>query len=382
MKLHFIIAFFFSIGATAQQPYTASFVAKLGNDTVIVETYNMFYNHLYGKAFLRYPEDQIGIFDFHFYPNGSIKHYTMSYMNPDSSFITSSGSCGVFCENNSCTWYAVWPGVEREYENKYPVDHIDFIGGWTPTLSLIEWNCMRLIKSGRQSLPLTLINDYIGTRQVAVMKGNKDTLIFGGPFLEYTKITATPEGRILTYDGTTTPWSYIVTKHAPIDVDKVAKRMSKTPKIGIPSPTVKAEFPYGKDTIKLIYGSPAKRGRQLFGGVVPFDSVWRTGANDPTRIILPFDIRFDKTIIPKGEYSLYTIPNPNEWILIFNYDLEAWPTDPNRSKDYAQVKMKLRKPATQNERLVINIEKQKNGGVITITWDETEAFAPFRILNR
>ncbi|OQP52637.1 hypothetical protein A4H97_25285 [Niastella yeongjuensis] len=259
MKPHFIIALLFSAGVAAQQPYSASFVAKLGSDTVIVETYNMFYNHLYGKAFLRYPQDQIGIFDFHFNPNGSIRHYTISFMNPDSAFITSAGSQGIFCENNSCTWYGVWPGCEKEYEHKYNVDHIDFIGGWTPVLSLIEWNCMRLIKSGQQSLPLTLINDYIGLREVGITKGKKDTLIFGGPFLKYTKITATPEGRIITYDGTSTPWSYIVTKHAPIDVDEVAKRMTKTPKIGIPSPTIRVEFPFDKDTIKLSYGCPAKR---------------------------------------------------------------------------------------------------------------------------
>lgn len=382
MKLHFIMILFFSARIVAQQAYTASFVAKLGNDTVIVETYNMFHNHLYGRAFLRYPVDQIGVFDFHFYPDGSIRHYTMSYMKPDSGFITSSGSQGVFCENKSCTWYAVYPGSEKEYENKYAVEHIDFIGGWTPTLSLIEWNCMRLIRSGQQTLPMTLINDYIGTRQVAVMKGNKDTLIFGGPFLEYTKITSTPEGRILTYDGTPTPWSYIVTRHAPIDVDEAAKRLSKTPKIGIPSPKIKAKFPVGQDTIKLTYGSPAKRGRKIFGGVVPFDSVWRTGANDPTRIILPFDVRFDKTIIPKGEYSLYTIPNRGEWTLIFNTDLKEWPTDPNRSKDFAQVNMKVKTTGAPNERFIINIEPQKDGGIITLTWDETTAYAPFQIIRK
>ena len=84
----------------AQQTYTASFVATLGTDTVIVETYNMLPNHLYGKAFLRYPEDQVGVFDFHFYPDGSIRHYSMSFMNPDSSYITSNGTQGVYCEND------------------------------------------------------------------------------------------------------------------------------------------------------------------------------------------------------------------------------------------------------------------------------------------
>ena len=89
-----------------QQPVSASFVATLGTDTVIVETYNMLAKHLYGKAFLRYPEDQIGVFDLHFYPDGSIQHYSMSFMKPDSSYLTTLGTQGVFCGNDTCTWFA------------------------------------------------------------------------------------------------------------------------------------------------------------------------------------------------------------------------------------------------------------------------------------
>jgi hypothetical protein len=381
-KLLLITLLCLCISAGAQQPYSASFVAKLGTDTVIVETYNMLHDHLYGKAFLRYPEDQVGVFDFHFYPDGSIRHYTMSFMHPDSGFVTSSGTQGVFCQNDSCTWFAAWRGGEREYTNTHAAKGLSFIGGWTPTLSLIEWNCMRLMRSGVSTLLITMLNDYIGVRQVAITKAARDTLLFGGPFLEYTKITASPEGRIMTYDGTGTPWNYIVTKHAPMDVDEVAKRMSKTPKIGVPSPEVKVDFPFGTDTVRLSYGRPYKRGRKIFGGIVPIDSIWRTGAGDPTRIDLPFDIQFSKTIIPKGRYSIYTIPHVGEWTLIFNTDLQQWPTDPNRLKDFAHIPIKLRKPAKQTEQFTIEIEPLKDGGLLTLTWDETEAFAPFKIVRK
>jgi hypothetical protein len=384
LKLQFIIMLCCTIKLFGQQPYTASFVAKLGTDTVIVETYNMLPNHLYGKAFLRYPEDQIGVFDFHFYPDGSIKHYSMSFMNPDNSYVTSSsGTQGVYCENDTCTWFASWGGDQKtEYVNKRQVNHMDFIGGWTPTLSLIEWNCMRLIMSGKQSLPITMLNDYIGVRHVAVSKGNGDTLIFGGDFLEYTKIKTTPEGRILAYDGTATPWNYLVTKLEPINVDEVAKRMSKKPKIGIPSPTLKVDFSIGYDTIGLSYGRPFKRGRKIFGGVVPYDSIWRTGANDPTKINLPYDIQFGKQVIPKGEYSLYTIPSVNEWTLIFNTDLKQWPTEPDRSKDFALIPMEVRKATRQTDQFTITIDSTKGGGIIKFIWDETEAFVPFNIVKK
>ena len=371
-----------SIRLFGQQTYTASFVAKLGTDTVIVETYNMLPNHLYGKAFLRYPEDQIGVFDFHFYPDGSIKHYSMSFMNPDSSYITSSGTQGVYCEDDTCTWFASWKGEEDEYTNKRAVKHIDFIGGWTPTISLLEWNCMRLIKSGKQSLPITLINDYIGTRNVAVWKGKEDTLIFGGDFLEYTKLKVTAEGRIVNYDGTATPWNYIATKLEPINVDDVAKRMLKKPKIGIPSPEIKVDFLVANDTINLSYGRPSKRGRKIFGGIVPYDSVWRTGAGDPTTLTLPYNIQFGKSMILKGKYTLYTIPRADQWTLIFNTDLKQWPTEPNRSKDFVLIPLQVKRLPTPVEQFTIAIEPSKDGGVIKFTWDDTEVYAPFKIVKK
>ena len=132
-----IIVFFCTTKIFGQNLSTASFVAKLGADTVIVETYNMLPNHLYGKAFLRYPEDKIGVFDFHFYPDGSIKHYSMSFMKPDSSFISMSGTEGLYCENDTCAWYSSWNEDAGEYVNKRRAKKMDFVGGWTPTLSLI-----------------------------------------------------------------------------------------------------------------------------------------------------------------------------------------------------------------------------------------------------
>jgi hypothetical protein len=364
----------------AQQFYRGSFIAKLGNDTVIVETYNMAQNHLFGKAFLRYPEDQVGVFNFHFYPDGSIKHYSIAYMKPDSNFVGNAIE-GTVCQSDTCTWYSMEFHEEEEYERKHRIRHLNFIGGWTPTLSLIEWNCVRLLKSGQNTLALTMLNNYIGVREVALYKGTKDTILFGGPFLEYTKLTTTSEGRIKTYDGTGTPWNYIVTRHDLIDVDEAARRLSKTPKIGIPSPTIQVGFPLQGDTIKISYGSPAKRGRKVFGGIVPYDSVWRTGANSPSKIKLPYAIRIGKTIVPTGIYSLYTIPHTDGWKVIFNTDLEQWPTDPNRSADFAMVSIKTRAPKRPSERFIITIEPAAKGGILSFTWDDTEAFTPFEVLK-
>jgi hypothetical protein len=383
MKIRFQLFLLLSstIKLYGQQPITASFVAKLGTDTVIVETYNMLANHLYGKAFLRYPEDRIGVFDFHFFPDGSIQHYSISYMKPDSSYITTGFTEGILCQDDTCTYFSSERRSRKEYISKRWAQHMDFIGGWTPTLSLIEWNCMRLLKSGKESMPITMINDYIGIREVAVTKGSSGTLVFGGDFLEYAKIKATPEGRIVSYDGTATPWNYIVTKLDPINVDEAAKRLSKKPKIGNPSPKDVVGFAVMSDTIRLSYGRPFKRGREIFGGIVPYDSIWRTGANDHTRLTLPYDIQFGKTTIHKGEYALYSIPRENGWTLIFNTDFKRWATEPDRSKEFASVPLQVRRTPQTVDQFTITIDPVKDGGIIKLAWDETEAYASFKVIK-
>jgi hypothetical protein len=368
----------------AQKPYSATLIAKMGTDTVMIETYNMVNNYLYGKAFIRIPEDYIGEFDIHFYPDGSIRTFKISAMDPGNSSVPFAGKSGVFsyyqnmlCQSDTCYWFASHLDGQP---NKHPAPSMDFIGGWTPILSIYEWNALRLKNSGKTNLPLRMINDYIGVYEINIRAAGKDSLIFGGPFLEYARVKTNDEGRVISIDGTGTPWNYQVTRHEPMDIDLIAKRMMKTPSVGIPSPEVTEHFTVANSAIAIAYGKPYKRGRQIFGGIVPYDSLWRTGAGHPTVITLNDNIRIGKTAISKGKYSLYTIPQPDQWTLIFNTDTKRWPTDPYRNKDFAQVVLKVNKLKNPVEQFKIEItEARKNGGILKFIWDDVEAYTPFEV---
>ena len=371
-----------------QQPYTASFIARMGVDTVSVETYTMINNHLYGKAFIRVPEDYIGEFSIHFYPNGSIREFNINAMDAFNSSVPFQAKTGSFeyrlnmnCKDDTCTYYNSKKGLYSEYIVKWAAREMDFVGGWVPLISLMEWQCMRLMKSRKQKLPLKMINHDIGVYDIGVLLLNQDTVIFGGPFLEYTKIKIDKEGKILNTNGIGTPWSYFVTKHDPIDIDQIAKRMAKTKGIGIPSPTKTFQSSIQNSKIDMAYGSPYRRSRVIFGGVVPYDSVWRTGAGSATTIRLENNIRIGKTLIPKGQYSIYTIPHKNEWQLIFNTDIKTWPTDPNRSKDFAQVTIPVKKTDKINEQFTIEIQETKKGGELRFSWDDIIAVAEFEVIK-
>lgn len=80
-----------------------------------------------------------------------------------------------------------------------------------------------------------------------------------------------------------------------------------------------------KDTyLKVVYGQPQKKGRAIFGNVVPYGQVWRTGANEATEFTFTKDITINSTVIPAGTYSLFTIPGQQQWTIILNRDLGMW----------------------------------------------------------
>jgi hypothetical protein len=373
-------------------PYTASFIGRMGVDTVLVETYTMIDNHLYGKAFIRVPEDYIGLFSIHFYPDGTIREFNVTAMDPSNSSLPFKAKTGDFeyrlnmnCANDSCIFYNSRKGSPAGITLKHKADKMDFVGGWVPLISLLEWNCMRLAKSTRYSLPLKMINHYLGVYPIEVRFANqsqKGTMIFGGPFLEYTRIAVDDDRRIKNTDGIGTPWNYIVTRHSPIDVDALAKRMTMTKGIGVPSPEEDIETVVKSCSMELHYGRPYKRGRKIFGGVVPYDSVWRTGAGRPTTLSFSEDIRIGKVVVPRGKYSLYTIPRQGNWLLIFNRDVTRWPTDPDRSKDVASVVIPAENTSRIQDQFTIEIAETKNGGVLRFQWDDTVASAEFQIAKK
>lgn len=83
---------------------------------------------------------------------------------------------------------------------------------------------------------------------------------------------------------------------------------------------------YHKDGFDLIvnYSSPSKKGRTIFGGLVPYDQVWRTGANEPTTFTTASDIHIGEETLPAGTYSLWTIPGIDQWTVIFNENVPDW----------------------------------------------------------
>ena len=94
--------------------------------------------------------------------------------------------------------------------------------------------------------------------------------------------------------------------------------------------------------IRIDYGQPHARGRAIVGGVVPFDTIWRTGANEATTLSTDVDLVIGGKRIAKGDYTLYTLPAKNGWQLIVNKQTGQWGTEYNAANDVARIPMRSR----------------------------------------
>jgi Protein of unknown function (DUF2911) len=138
-----------------------------------------------------------------------------------------------------------------------------------------------------------------------------------------------------------------------------------------PSPPATATGKVNGATITISYSSPGVKGRQIWGALVPYDQVWRAGANEATLFETDKDIKGEGKPLPAGKYSLYAIPGEKEWTIILNSQTGQWgikmdgSTTEDPSKDVLRVMVKPEKADSFHERLdyVVN----KNG--FALVWE-------------
>jgi hypothetical protein len=147
-------------------------------------------------------------------------------------------------------------------------------------------------------------------------------------------------------------------------------------------PARQSGFPAAGGRIFVDYGRPSMRGRVIMGGLVPYNKWWRTGANEATSFITDVDLRLGDTLVPKGAYTLYTMPSPKQWKLMVNRQTGQWGTVYDPSLDLVRIPMNQRTLRSPVERFTIVLEKTgTRSGVLRLRWETTEVYVPFTIIS-
>jgi len=145
-----------------------------------------------------------------------------------------------------------------------------------------------------------------------------------------------------------------------------------------PSPPASASCDLGSGkAVKTDYSSPRMKGRKIYGGLVPYGEVWRTGANEATTFVTSGDIMVGMAggrSVPAGSYTIFTIPNAGKWILIINKKTGEWGTPYKyESDELARVDMKVSKLPAPVENFTIAYDKTNTGCRLRMDWETTRA---------
>lgn len=129
---------------------------------------------------------------------------------------------------------------------------------------------------------------------------------------------------------------------------------------------------------RVIYSRPQKRDRQVFGKLVPYGEVWRTGANESTELTLYKDVKIADNLVKAGTYTIYTIPQENEWTIILNNSTHSWGAyEYTDKKDLVRIKVPVKQSPTNIESFSMAFAPTPQGASLYMGWDDKYVEVPF-----
>jgi hypothetical protein len=370
------------LALAGQVPERGAFIVRLGNDTVAVERFTRTRTRLEDDVVSRSPRTTLIHYVATLGPTGRITRFEAA-MYPAatglagtplvSSVVTVSGDTAVA---------QVRGGPRGERMIRIPLRPGAVA---VPRLTFAFYE--QMIRQARAEKRDTVLADMVAppaetaTPTQLVMRGDSAIIdLFGLPaFARLDNI-----GRVLNLDGRQTTDKVLVDRVDNVNIDSLAKvfsaREATTGAMGQLSPRDTAHAMIGNAMVMVDYGRPHQRGRRIFGDVVPYGQVWRTGANAATQLITDHALVIGGTTVPAGTYTLWTLPSASGAELIINRQHGQWGTDYDPKQDLVRLPLTQSALASPMEQFTIRIDPSgSTGGTLRLQWEGTEYSIPFTV---
>lgn len=357
-------------------PETGAFIVRLGTDTLVVERFTRAGNRLEGRHLSRSPQTMLRDYAATLRADGTVEHLEMTLHRLGAATLAEPSVqrfSVVFRGDSAILETLLGEGVStRVVRLAVPPATLPYLGN---SWALLEQATRRLRASGADRIVQTVLSVAADdTMTVELERRGTDsatvTIFAGAP--NAARVDAA--GRILGVRGT---GDLTVERVTAVDLAALTAAFARRP-LGPLSPADSTAATVAGATVTVKYARPAMRGRRIFGHIVPWDRVWRTGANEATLFATTADLVMGGTTIPAGTYTLWTIPAPNGWQLIINKNTGQWGTDYRAAHDLARLAMAVQTLARPVERFTIAVEPRGAGGVLRLEWEQTRASVEFR----
>lgn len=374
MRFHRIVPSLLLLAACAPRVEEGAFIERLGNDTLSVEVFSRTPQRLEGQLLTRQPATRLISWDADLDGDGRITALRMRAetpaANPDGrgpmrASVTIRGDTAVVERIDATaetTMVAVPPAtIPVVPKNPLPGAFLDYIVGRAAEGQPETFTYHVLPAGGRRVADNAVVFHGVDSATID---------FFGSPLL-----LSLDAGHLQRVSGARTTVKVEVERVAPGTVDLAAlaqdfaARDARGEGLGIASPRDTVEARIGPATITVEYSRPAKRGRPIWGGLVPYDTIWRTGANAATHLTTTRPIRLGTLALPAGSYTLWTEFTADGGELIVNRETGIWGTAYDPAHDLGRTALK-REPATEPaERFTIALETAR-GGALALAWDD------------
>lgn len=367
----------FLLACSAPEPEASSFIATLGEDTLVIEQFTMQPERVEAEVLIRTPQTRYMKQTLEMDSDGHFTSYHSATYDPNNmNAVTPLSEETATVEGDSLV-------VTRKRGEETQTSKFAYDASILPWIDMVHWPyevaTRHLTKAGEQSSDQLMLSG----RSPAVFEIRTiqaDSVSIKHPYRGTMYARIDEHGAIQYYDATSTTRKLIVRRSGAVDMETLAARFADNP-IGSLSGEGESEATVYGANIRLTFGQPAKRGRELFGGIVPWNERWRTGANRATHFSTDKDLKFGELEVPAGEYTLFTIPQPEGGTLIINKQTGQNGNSYDESQDLGRVPMTITGDNESVELFTIDAIERGNTGVLQLKWGETIFEVPFMVMG-
>jgi hypothetical protein len=358
-----------------------SYITTLGRDTVAVESVVRAGNRVTGDVVVRVPNTVKLHYDIELRPDGSPSKTTLD-MDPMGAKNMAARKMTLDFGADSVRITIDSAGQQRKLSRAMPKGTVPtFMTGFGASyglyssMGLYELVLQHSKPAANDSLVVPSIDIATGAiskRKFASRSATQVDVDYFG--ILWTHLTVDAGGHITAADARETTEQTETHRVEYVDAAGMAKSFASADHsgkgVGAASPNQIEKGTIGGQQVVATYGSPRRRGRTILGAVVPYDHVWRTGANEATVLLFDKDMTIGGIPVPAGAYSLWTIPKADGTVqLVINRQHGQWGTDYDKAQDLARMPMKASTAPAPQENFVINVASTGNTGELRMSWD-------------
>jgi hypothetical protein len=373
--------------ATKSALDSAVFVTRLGSDTLVIERVIRSPRRVEAEVAMRVPRTTRTMYVLELSPTGSLERMEAV------TFDTSAGGAKP-ARRHVITRIGDSLRVESSQTGQparaVAVAAVAADANVLPFIDMVHWPyeiaLMRFKASGASEARQPLLTGArVATFTFARVGG--DSMTITHPTRGTMRLHVDAAGRLMALDAGATTRKLVVERRPWMMIDDVVTRWTAQDaagrSLGALSGRARTTSMTGGATISLDYGTPSKRGRTVWGALVPFGAVWRTGANDATHFETDRDLVFgsaaDTLVVPAGRYTLFSVPERDGGWLIINRQTGQAGTAYDSSRDLGRVRLSTRQLSAPVETFTITAETDGSANLLRLQWDGSERVVPFRV---